>query len=112
MKKFVKVLGLMAVALCLGFTLVACGSDEVEGTYEGTMGEGEYAVTITLELKDGKAKQTMTVSGQTQTVEGTYTVDGDKITISAGSISSTVTYKDGKITVPLGDEGEIVLTKK
>ena len=79
MKKFVKVLGLAVLALCFSVALMACGNDDAaeNGTYEVTMGEGEYATVMTLELKNGNVTQTMKVGENTTTVKGTYTIDGE-----------------------------------
>ena len=90
MKKVVKVLCLLAVALCVGFSLAACGENAV-GVYEYSV-EG---VTTTLGT-------------------GTYKVDGDKITLTVGANSVTGTLKDGKITIAMEGEGstEITYTKK
>lgn len=108
MKKFVKALGLMVMALCLGVALVACSSD-VDGTYECKMGEGELTATITLELKDGDF--TMTLPGTSGKQTGTYKVDGEKITLTAEGQSITGTVKDGKITISM-DNQSLTFTKK
>ena len=111
MKKVVKVLCLLAVALCVGFSLAACGENAV-GVYEYSV-EG---VTTTLELKDDDTF-TMSMVRDDKTTPlgtGTYKVDGDKITLTVGANAVTGTLKDGKITIAMEGEGstEITYTKK
>ncbi len=110
MKKVAKVLCLLAVALCVGFSLAACG-ENAEGVYEYSAN----GMTMTLELKEDKFTMKMTANEETKDLgTGTYKVDGDKITLTMGSTSITGTLKDGKITIALEGEGstEITYTKK
>lgn len=113
MKKVAKVLGVLTVAVCMCLSLAACG--KVEGKYVGskTFGEGDesYTVSMTLELKKGdECEMTMTFSAEgeedeSETVKGTYKVDGDTITITIDGNSETFDYKKGKsISYKEGDE--------
>ena len=109
MKKFAKWLGVFAVVVCLGAAMLACGG-KVEGkyTYKGT----QMGVTMkqTIELKkDNKCTITVEVDGETgESLEGTYKIDGDKITITIGGDSQEGTYKKGKsITLTRGDQSMV-----
>lgn len=107
MKKFVKVLGFMAIALCLGFTLVACGEDEgvkynyskatieTGGTISGidsvfgsmeTMYDTMYKGS-SIEVSDTKIKWVYTGA------EGTFDVskDGDKYVLSGDMMDTLKT---------------------
>lgn len=106
---------LIAVLLALPFVgLAGCGG--VKGTYtkEEKTGDGEM-MAMTLELKGGD-KAVMSMKGgpggaQVMTVEGTYTVDGDKVTVVLAGDKSVFTLKDGNLTTKMmGDE--IVLVKQ
>lgn len=114
MKKLVKSLGLAVVLVCLALSVFACGdkTDDYKGTYEYTLEEGDSSMTITLEL-NGKGKVTQIMkSGETETsVTGSYSVDGETITITAKQgeqeVKQTGTIKDGTITI-----GDWTFTKK
>ena len=113
MKKIVKVLSAAVLVVMLGVTLVACGG--VKGTYECEITVMGSTVTTTLELKDGdKCVMSANAGGISSEKEGTYKVDGDKITLTVGANSVTGTLKDGKITIAMEGEGstEITYTKK
>jgi hypothetical protein len=78
---------------------VGCGSASPDGKYQDSNG------AVTLELKGGKASLDY---GQIHS-DGTYTVDGDKITIQpvVGDTRQTVVFvmnKDGSIDGPPGSE--------
>ena len=117
MKKILTIL--IATLLCICCVgMVACGGDGVEGvykfksmTYEGETYEiGDEAPwgddilsadSNTFELKeDGTVVSTSKVAGQTETQNGTWTKDGNTITVvmTVGSQSQTVTMTlDGNV---------------
>jgi hypothetical protein len=75
---------------------MACGSNP-DGKYRDSDG------TVTLELKDGKASMNFAQIH----MDGTYTVDGDKLTIRpvSGDTSQTMVLtinKDGSLSGPEG----------
>jgi hypothetical protein len=77
---------------------VGCGSNP-EGKYRDSNG------SVTLELKGGKA----TLNYGMVRIDGTYTVDGDKITMrpTVGETSQTMIFtmnKDGSIDGPPGSD--------
>jgi hypothetical protein len=76
-----------------------CGGGDRDGTYRDSAG------AVTLELKAGKAGLNY---GQIH-IDGTYTVDGDKITIhpTVGDTNQTMVFtvnNDGSIDGPPGSE--------
>jgi hypothetical protein len=119
MRKSLVALGL-AVALGLG-GLAGCAGQKakdakIEGTYQLTsVANGTKTASpaandqnISLELKaDGKVGF---VSGSAKE-EGTYTVNGDKVTIDDGTKSQECTVKDAKLTCK-ADGQTMVFTKK
>ncbi len=123
MKKFAKWLGVFAVVVCLGAAMLACGG-KVEGkyTYKGT----QMGVTMkqTIELKkDNKCTVTMEyleipdemkdmIGDQTSSSqEGTYKIDGDKITITVDGHDMVGTIKKGK-SITMGEGDKAVTYKK
>lgn len=124
MKKVAKVLGVVAIAVCMCFALAACKNEK--GVYEGstTVGEGEYAATLTMsiELKDdGKCVMKSSVKvgddvDDSDEIEGTYKIDGKKIKITVEDEEQEFDFDKGKsITVTRGEGEEavtIVLKKK
>jgi hypothetical protein len=93
MRKTLLVSVLAAAVLAAG-----CGSNP-EGKYRDSDG------SVTLELKGGKA----TLDYGRIRIDGTYTVDGDKITMrpTVGEISQTMIFtmnKDGSIDGPPGSD--------
>jgi hypothetical protein len=93
MRKATLVSVLAAAALAIG-----CGGNP-EGKYRDAQG------AVTLELKGGKA----TLEYGRIRIDGTYTVDGDKITMrpTVGNTSQTMVFtinKDGSIDGPPGSD--------
>lgn len=116
MKKVAKVLGVVAVAVCMCLSLAACG--KVEGKYVGSKTLDErYTVTMTIELKKGdECEMTMTISaegeeGESETAKGTYKVEGDTITLTIDGNSQTFDYKKGK-SITYKEGGETLELKK
>lgn len=111
-----KKLAAILLALAMLFTLAACGekdndSDPNLGRYEGTTIEA-MGVTMNLsdiyegenyvELKSG-GKCVMTLEGDA--AEGTWTLNGENITITIEGIDSTGTLKDGTLVVDFMEMG-------
>lgn len=101
----------LAVALVCSVVLAACGG--VEGRYstEETMPDGSKA-KFTLELKGGD-KAVMTMGGgalgsASMTAEGTYSVDGDKVSVVIDGDTEVFTRKGGALVGKmLGDDIEL-----
>ena len=72
MKKFTKVLALVVVASMLCLILASCGG--LSGKYEGKV---LYVIDVDLTFKGSK----ITIECGDLEAEGTYKIDGDKITI-------------------------------
>lgn len=106
------------------FTLASCSSgssDIAEGTWVlKSASSGDKEITqeqlqaneigdTTFSFKDGKVEITMPSSSEVS--EGTYTVDGDKVTISAegekDSYSGTI--KDSQLTITQKDAEDMKL---
>jgi hypothetical protein len=89
----------MIVVLTGAALAIGCGDPGREGTYKDAAG------AVTLELKSGKAALNF---GRIH-IDGSYTVDGDKITLhpTVGDTSQTMVFtvnKDGSIDGPPGSE--------
>jgi hypothetical protein len=88
------------VSVLVGAALaIGCGSANADGKYRDSDG------AVNLELKDGKASLDY---GQIH-IDGTYKVDGDKITIApvVGDTRQTMVFvinKDGSIDGPPGSD--------
>lgn len=117
MKKFAKVFAMIAVVVCLGATMMACGE---RGTYVYSGEIAGQTMEISLELKSGgKFVQTVktTVLGveSTKSEEGVYEIDGDKITLKKNAddkVGTVGTIKKGVITIDLTGAGTKVEFKK
>ena len=122
MKKLLTIL--LSALLCLACVgMVACGND-AEGTYKFksmTMGGqtfnigdvapwGDEELTadsnqIVLE-KDGVAKAVSVVAGHTENQTGTWTLDGENISITIEGMTQSGTLKDGVITLTISAGGQ------
>lgn len=75
-----------ALVGCLVLGLAGCSSsnkDKIVGTWEITKAEGEMPVGATVEFtKDGKMKVTAEAAGMKISLDGTYSVDGDKLAVT------------------------------
>ena len=106
---------IVALALVALFTLVGCGgsSDPMAGTWNlsGAKVAGvemtadqlqavQPDLDMTLECNDGKL--TLTSSLFSGTREGTYTVNGETVTIESDGQSMEATLKDGRLTIEIG----------
>ena len=100
MKKSVRVLALVMVALMLCLTLASCGK-KLSGTYSmEALGTGAE-----LEFKGSKVTITLKVLGQAgDPVEGKYSIDGDKITFEFDSEDKDVEKYDGTFDFEEGED--------
>lgn len=133
-----KKIGAYIIGLGMIFSLAACSggkANSVDGSWELTKGySGDTEVTqeqlqkagiggTTFTFKDGKVEITTTGSGEVG--EGTYKVEGDKVTISAnegseesasgsavGATEFTGTVKDNQLTISQSDGVKLVFTRK
>ncbi|MBQ9124708.1 MAG: lipocalin family protein [Acholeplasmatales bacterium] len=125
MKKFLKMCLVMLVAV-LTLTLASCkddneGASGVVGTWNVTeykvgdvdyiamMGEG---ATISMEFtEDGKATMTVSAMGMSESMEGTYTVDGETITITIDGDPQSGTISGNTITISENVDGTVFSMK-
>ncbi len=87
----VALLALAALAALLVAVLAACGGSGIEGTYAMTDGE-EVMKSFTLTLDSGELTLAgpNPMGGEDVELKGTYTVDGDKISLIMGGEESEV----------------------
>lgn len=125
MKKFLKMCLVMLVAV-LTLTLASCKDDnEAAGGVVGTWNVTEYKVgdmdyiammgegaKITMELtEDGKATMTVTAMGMSESMDGTYTVDGSNITITIDNDPQSGTISGNTITISENIDGTVYSMK-
>ena len=61
--------------------------------------------------EDGVCVQSHKVLGEERSVEGTYTVDGDKVVVTSEGDSKEATFKDNTLTITddLGDNTQLIV---
>ena len=126
MKKITAFLVMLVCLFTLGLGLVSCdsgggsgssgggGSTSVVGKWTATETEEGITAIITLDFRANSTYiLSVTVMGYTETIEsGTYSVSGNKITLSSpDGESSTGTINGNKMTFT-GDGESIVFTKQ
>lgn len=91
----------MVLAVGLTFSVVACGGSDIAGDYGAEGDDPEFQSAVLVIGDDETFKLSATVPGSDQEVafKGTYTLDGDKITLKAEGVNETEvgTVKDGKL---------------
>jgi hypothetical protein len=93
--RFVALLAVAALAALLVTVFAACG-DSVDGTYEMTEGEDVMAsFTLTLDGGEFTLAGPNPMGGDDIEFTGTYTVDGDKISLDMEGEESEVGTIDG-----------------
>lgn len=126
MKKFIAAICMAVMAVVLVVTLAACGggNSEVAGTYklhsmymkdnntettvevgDEFMGEVITAEAYMFELRqDNTFTFTMGMGmDEPMTQEGTWALEGDKLSLTAEGETIPATYSDGTITIDMGD---------
>ncbi len=93
----------LALTLSASLASIGCGGGGVDGTYvHEKPGDDGRPQSLVLELQSGdKAVASMKrgLEGETlATVTGSYSVDGDKITVSLPGDTDVSTLKDGTLT--------------
>ena len=85
------------VLLCAPLLLIGCGknlnADLIVGKWEVAKGERAPVGSVAEFTKDGKLKVNRKADGQTKSMEGTYKVEGDKITTTVEGETETDTIK-------------------
>jgi len=118
MEKQIFKLGIIAILVIIGLSMVSCSENEHElvGTWSMTLTEAGLSATVTLEFNnDGTGTESasmqgvntsagftwytsnssltmvQTALGQSQTVTNTYSISGNELTITSGGISQVFT---------------------
>ena len=93
------IIGIVAAVAVIAIIVVVCvlvfGKNKVEGKYKGEF----MGIEMKLEIKGSKF--TMDMGGDKET--GKAKIDGNKVTLTAEGKSIKGTYKDGTLTLDLGE---------
>ncbi len=103
MKKILSSVLACVLVLCTVFTLASC-SKRLSGTYKSNEIAGSYT---SFEFEGNKVYLKVVVLGMTsdEAIEGTYSIDGDKITFDFGDNEDAEDYSDAMDFVE-GEEGD------
>ncbi len=115
MKKSVKVLALVMVAAMLCLALVSCGK-KLSGEYEATL----FGSGIVLNFEGSKVTYTAKAFGyEAASVEGEYSIEDDKITLSFGEddddakkLNGTFDFEEGEDYIKIGTFGKFTKVEK
>ena len=115
-----KLAAITALILALVLVLCACGSkkeDKKEGkaaapTIEGTW-QPEFDDEFSIELKNGKAILTRFSDTGNETYDGTYKIDGDKLTMymNGGEVTGVYTVTADKLTITVEGDTSTYIRK-
>ncbi len=87
---------------CFILGLAGCGGsnkDKIIGVWEVAKSGSGAPAGATIEFtKDGKMKMTVSMNGKEMSMEGTYSVEGDKLTATAGPKGEKDTATIKKLT--------------
>lgn len=101
MRRLVTVTTVVALVVGLVLAVVACGGTDIAGTYkaEGDDPEFQSAELVINDDETFELSATIPDSEQAVSFTGTWTLDGDKITLKAEGMSETEggTVQDGKL---------------
>lgn len=81
------------------------GGSSGNGSIIGTWYGGQAGASFTLTFKEGGSFSYTTSAVPDTPVPGTYTLDGSKVTVRAGYVSSTGTYSGSTISFPSDASG-------
>lgn len=97
MKKrlFITLLAVVMAVSCV-FGLAACGA-KVDGTYYAYIA-GVKQEGMVMKLDGGKITLTQSALGQEISMEGTYTVDGDTVSVTVSVMGISTTQKLTKVS--------------
>lgn len=94
-KLFITLLAVVMAVSCV-FGLAACGA-KVDGTYYAYV-DGAKQEGMVMKLDDGKITLTQSAMGQEISMEGTYTVDGDTVSVTVTVMGISTTQKLTKVS--------------
>jgi hypothetical protein len=109
MKNVVKLLGIIAFVTIIGFSLAACGNVKLEGT-TWVQSDGQDDMNIVF-----SSPQNATLADGSNKTQVTYTVSGNKVTITHPDftgMSLTGTISGKVLTLNFGGEGKFQFTKQ
>ena len=111
----------LILVLCMACMLIPAMADgSAAGTWymaEMTQGEMTFApsqlgMTWSLTLaEDGTATSLMEIMGEKEETAGTWTQDGDSVTITIEDQPAVFAFADGKLTLDQGESGKAVFTQ-
>ena len=107
-KLFITLLAVVMMLSCV-LGLAACGAN-VDGTYYAYV-NGVKQDGMTMKLDGGKITLTQSAVGQEVSMEGTYTVDGDTVSVTVSVMGISTTQKLTKVSdgvLKSEDDGTIV----
>lgn len=98
MRKYMAMTVVTVLILGLTLAVLACGSG-VAGTYTAESDDAEFQSVELVMNDDGTFTIGGEVSGEKLTIDGTYELDGDSITLKAEGMNETEkgTVEDGKL---------------
>lgn len=106
MKKLVSLI----LALCMACILIPATAEDVTGlwymvemiTNGVSINPAEMGINWTMELsEDGTAKNRMDAMGEVQETSGTWTLDGDTVTVTIEGTPAVCQLVDGKLTIDM-----------
>ena len=109
MEKKIRFTGIVTVLALVVITAVSCGGG-LSGKYSYT----EDGVSVSFTFNSGEVKVTMEIEGFGEPMElgeGTYSVSGNKVTISMDGEPSSFTIENSR-TLRMDDDPDFVLTKQ
>ena len=98
-KTFVRITSMTVVVVLLAVALVSCGG--LSGKYESA---SLLNSSIAFTFKGSKVTLDITVLGTVSSVEGTYKIDGDKITLTYDSDNEEADKYEGSFSFEKGED--------
>ena len=102
-RTFVKVAALALAIITLTCMLASCGT-RLSGTYSNEVEAFGIKSGTSYTFKGNKVTITMTLVGQSEQIEGTYKIDGDKITFEFENDSELLEEASGTVDFEKGDD--------
>ena len=98
MKKSIKLTGIIAIVVVIGFLFIACddAKDELDGTSWRASQEG---VVIILSFSSPNVTVTQTYGGESGSMTGTYSISGSTVTFTFEGDSTTGTLSGNRLTI-------------
>lgn len=123
--KNIKRIAAVLLVLTMAFMLTACGKDSVKGSWmitggtamdsiTGGMDLAELGMEMVFNFNDNNALLvTLSFMGESESMNGTWEVDGDNITMTLDGDPLTCTWEINGDTLTLtATDGTLIFTKK